>query len=314
MRSIDACVLMGPGSSEGRKAGSRSDGVKPSRGERPQPPGHEVLLARVPCSRSRAGVPVPFRGPGASNRSRCGTEPISVGTTELDGKGRRERGQQEGRGPRRPRPVRRAGWFPRVSGSRLPEMSVSRARLLDAAQFCSSWACVSAMARCISRSRATAARTVRSISKNMRVPFAVAFAVPVPEVEREDAHPNGAPSSCVLASLTIGAVDFHPPGAVTFETGGPGHCGRGARCTRWSRPWMWFRGCRPPRRAHGAPCGPPGPGGRLRRLSPRAPDSPRFDGDGFNWFPTRVGVSRPVGGTAVRRCGAVGGQLSGVLV
>lgn len=28
----------------------------------------------------------------------------------------------------------------------------------------------------------------------------------------------------------------------------------------------------------------------------------------------RVGVSRPVGGTAVRRCGAVGGQLSGVLV
>jgi len=47
-------------------------------------------------------MPVPFRGPGASNRSRCGTEPISMRNwTDLGGYDRTRREGPAGEGPAR---------------------------------------------------------------------------------------------------------------------------------------------------------------------------------------------------------------------
>ena len=101
-------------------------------------------------------------------QSRAGTRPISVrSATDLG----------EGRAARRARTSSSSPWsacgLSRTGSGRLTPEALRRGRsaLVGAGQRCSSRVRSAARARWSSRSRATAARMVRSMSKNMAIPF-----------------------------------------------------------------------------------------------------------------------------------------------
>ena len=102
------------------------------------------------------------------DRFRAGVRPISArNTTDLG----------EGRAARRARTSSSSPWsacgLSRTGSGRLTPEALHRGRsaLVGAGQRCSSRVCSAARARWSSRSRATAARMVRSMSKNMAIPF-----------------------------------------------------------------------------------------------------------------------------------------------